>query len=448
MGRTSRIVVGGAMAEAESQVAKRRPRVFYGWWVALSGAGLMFYTTGVSFFGFSSFFDAIRTDLNWTRAQVSLGPSIQAVQTGVLGPVAGFLADRVGARVVMVFAMFVGGVGFIILGQVREPWHFYVAFVFLGTMGGMSLVLVSTAVSNWFVRMRGRALGLTFVGPGFGGLLTLLLVFLIEAYGWRTAAVLTGLGTWIIGIPLSLLLRRSPEAYGLRPDGDTQAAGAIAPAVAMAAAGATEPAPKSPLTARQVVRTPSYWLYVTALLGQQVAIGSFVVHHIPALVSYGFSFKTAGFLVLVFTIASIPMRFLGGFFADRYDRRLVFAGLLGCQLVGAVLFVFINGLWMAIVFEVVYGTGWGGSNPARLSLQADYWGRNIFGALMGIQIGAAAVGGLFAPVIVGWLSDATNSYRIAFTAPILPLALAILLVLFMKPPRQSVPLLGDSAVPR
>ncbi|MDA1097171.1 MAG: MFS transporter, partial [Chloroflexi bacterium] len=359
-----------------------------------------------------------------------------------------FLADRVGARVVTAFAMFMGGAGFIILGQVREPWHFYVAFVFLGTMGGMSLVLVSTAVSNWFVRMRGRALGLTFVGPGFGGLLTVLLVVLIEAYGWRTAAVLTGFGTWMIGIPLSLLLRRSPEAYGLRPDGDNQDSSAVEPTVAMAAAGTLGPALESLLTARQVVRTSSYWLYVAALLGQQAAISAFVVHHIPALVSYGFSFRAAGFLVLVFTIASIPMRFLGGYFADRYDRRLVFAGLLGCQLVGSVLFVFINGLWTAVVFEVIYGTGWGGSNPARLSLQAEYWGRNIFGALMGIQIGAAAVGGLFAPVLVGWLSDATNSYRIAFAAPILPLALATFLVLLLKPPRRPVPLLGDSAVPR
>ena len=42
---------------------RRRPRLFYGWWMALSGMYLMFYTTGVSFFGFSAFFDSIRLDL-------------------------------------------------------------------------------------------------------------------------------------------------------------------------------------------------------------------------------------------------------------------------------------------------------------------------------------------------------------------------------------------------
>ena len=93
-----------------------RPRgVFYGWWMALSGLYLMFYTTGVSFFGFSAFFDSIRLDLSWTRARVSLGPSIQAAQTAVLSPTIGYLTDRFGPRFVTAAAMFLGGLGFIVL---------------------------------------------------------------------------------------------------------------------------------------------------------------------------------------------------------------------------------------------------------------------------------------------------------------------------------------------
>ncbi len=388
----------------------------------------MLYTTGVSFFGFSSFFDAIKTDLSWTRAQVSLGPAIQAVQTGILGPVAGVFADRVGPRIVTVLAMFVGGLGFFVLAAVRETWHFYLAFVLLGTMGGVALVLVSTAISNWFIQKRGQALGLAFVGPGFGGILTILLVVLIDQYGWRTTAVITGFGTWAVGIPLAMVLRRRPEDHGMLPDGaevellDDSAVAAEAPT-------ATE----AVFTARQVVRTRSYWLYVAAISGQQLAITAFVVHHIPALVSFGFSFRAAGLLVLVFTLASIPMRFMGGYLADRFDRRIVVSAMLGSQLVGATLFVFLNGWITAIVFEVIYGTGWGGSNPARLSLQAEYWGRSIFGSLMGLQVATGAAASLVGPVLVGYLAD-THSYRVAFIAPIPALTLAALLVLLMRRP--------------
>ena len=189
--------------------------------MALSGLYLMFYTTGVSFFGFSAFFDSIRLDLNWTRAQVALGPSILAVQTAVFSPTIGFLTDRFGPRLVTAFAMFLGGAGFIVLSYVEHAWQYYVAFLLIGSgMGATSYVMVATAVSNWFLRNRGKALGLTFMGPGFAGIITAVLVVLIREYGWRDAALLTGIGTWITCIPLALVLRGRPEAYGLRMDGD------------------------------------------------------------------------------------------------------------------------------------------------------------------------------------------------------------------------------------
>ena len=110
-------------------------------------------------------------------------------------------------------------------------------------------------------------------------------------------------------------------------------------------------------------------------------------------------------------------------------------------MVGGVLFIFIANIWVAILFEVIYGTGWGGSNAARLSLQGDYWGRGIFGSLMGLQVGAGAIGGLLSPVLVGWLADMYD-YRIAFTTVVIPLALAVIMVLLMTKPRSGA---GDSS---
>ena len=414
---------------------RRRPRLFYGWWMALSGLYLMFYTTGVSFFGFSAFFDSIRLDLNWTRAQVSLGPSILAVQTAVFSPTIGFLTDRLGPRFVTAFGMFLGGAGFIVLSYVEHAWQYYVAFILIGSgMGATSYVMVATAVSNWFLRNRGKALGLTFMGPGFAGIITALLVVLIREYGWRDAALLTGIGTWITCIPLALVLRRRPEHYGLRMDGDPPES-PDSPTGQAAAADDPEP---SPGTMRSILLSRSYLLYVAALSMQQIAITAMVVHHIPALVSYGFSTETAGAMVVVFTVASIPMRFFSGALADRFDKRIVVAAMLSFQLAGGILFILIANIWVAILFEVIYGTGWGGSNAARLSLQGDYWGRGIFGSLMGLQVGAGAVGGLMSPVLVGWLADEFG-YRVAFSVLILPLALAVLMVLMMTRPQSGSP---------
>lgn len=402
--------------------------------MALSGLYLMFYTTGVSFFGFSAFFDSIRVDLNWSRAQVSVGPAIQALQTAILSPTIGVLTDKLGPRLVTAVAMFMGGAGFIVLSQVEHAWQYYAAFVLIGSgMGATAYVMVATAVGNWFMRNRGKAFGLTFMGPGFAGIITALLVFLIHEYGWRDAALLTGIGTWITCIPLALLLRGRPEHYGLRMDGDP-------PEDDLTKEGDDQPAAsadgEASVSVRGVLLSRSYLLYVGALSMQQVAITAMVVHHIPALVSYGFSEATAGAMVIVFTITSIPMRFFSGALADRFDTRLVVAAMLSFQLAGGILFILIANIWVAILFEVIYGTGWGGSNAARLSLQGDYWGRSIFGSLMGLQIGAGAIGGLISPVLVGWLADEVG-YRTAFAVLIVPLTLAVVMVLMMTRPQSG-----------
>ena len=422
---------------AQPTTPRRRPRLFYGWWMALSGMYLMFYTTGVSFFGFSAFFDSIRLDLNWTRAQVSLGPSILALQTVVFSPTIGFLTDRLGPRFVTAIGMFFGGAGFMVLSQVEHAWQYYIAFILIGSgMGATSYVMVATAISNWFLRNRGKALGLTFMGPGFAGIITALLVVLIREYGWRDAAFLTGIGTWITCIPLALVLRRRPEVYGLRMDDDPPESDS--PVASGSQDSDDEPVPEDQAfsSVRGVLLSRSYLLYVGALSMQQIAITAMVVHHIPALVSYGFSKETAGAMVVVFTIASIPMRFFSGALADRFDKRLVVAAMLSLQLAGGILFIFVANIWVAILFEVIYGTGWGGSNAARLSLQGEYWGRGIFGSLMGLQVGAGAIGGLISPVLVGWLAD-TYDYRVAFMTVVIPLALAVVMVLMMTRPQSG-----------
>ena len=61
-------------------------RIFYGWWMVFAGMLLMFFSTGISFFGFTAFFDAIRLNLKWTRAEVAMGPAIQALQTAIMAP--------------------------------------------------------------------------------------------------------------------------------------------------------------------------------------------------------------------------------------------------------------------------------------------------------------------------------------------------------------------------
>ena len=77
-----------------------------------------------------------------------------------------------------------------------------------------------TAVGNWFKKNIGVALGFLSAGFGASGLLIPLIVWLIEVVHWRTTLILLGLGMWVIGIPLSFVVRDKPETYGYLPDGE------------------------------------------------------------------------------------------------------------------------------------------------------------------------------------------------------------------------------------
>ena len=44
-------------------------------------------------------------------------------------------------------------------------------------------------------------------------------VWLIDLYQWRTTLIILGLGMWILGVPLSFVIRDKPEQYGYLPDG-------------------------------------------------------------------------------------------------------------------------------------------------------------------------------------------------------------------------------------
>ena len=247
--------------------------------------------------------------------------------------------------------------------------------------------------------------------------------FFIEVYGWRDVANFIGFATWGFAIPLALIFRSAPEKYGQEPDGSN---------VSLDKTTLLEE--KDPeFSFKDVLFHKSYWLYLGALAFQQMAISAMVVHHIPALVSFGITNQLAGVMVLIFTVASLPMRFYSGYLADKYDSRIVTASMLGFQLAGAILFVVIYNIWTAIIFEIIYGIGWGGSNAARLSLQGKYWGRSIFGSLMGIQVGIGALGGFMAPIFVGWVTDIAD-YRLAFSFLVIPLAFSVLMIYSMRPP--------------
>jgi OFA family oxalate/formate antiporter-like MFS transporter len=82
----------------------------------------------------------------------------------------------------------------------------------------------------------------------------------------------------------------------------------------------------------------------------------------------------------------------------------------------------------------MYGLGYGAVSTLMPALVADFYGPAHAGSLVGMCFGLAGPGSGLGPILGGWLFDLTNTYAWAFGLGAVLNALALLLLLAMRPP--------------
>lgn len=426
-----------------TRVVSAPRRVFYGWWIVLACATIHFYIGAVFYYGFGAFFTPLIREFGWSRAAASFAFSLQRLEGGIVGPIVGFIIDRLGARKLIIFGMAVAGAGFLLFSRVTSLLTFYGAFLVIsfGLSAGFGAPFSAAAV-NWFVRMRGKALGFLWSGAGFSGLLIPALVGLIAAVGWRTALVIVGLGCWLICIPAGAVVRHRPEPYGYRPDGapadlpsSTPADTAVPTSPAQESGGAGERWPGVELTAREALGTRAFWLLSLSGAVTGMTTGALFVHQIPFLEGIGIPREQAALSITFLTLTSLIGRMGFGLVADRFDKRAVLAAIYGFQTVGMLFLASVRSFWQVFLFLAAYGPSYGGAIPLRPALQGDYFGRRHFASIQGLMNVTSVFGGIAGPVFAGWVYDVTGGYRLAFLVFAAVGALGVPLILAATPPR-------------
>lgn len=308
-------------------------------------------------YGFSAFFIPWRESFGWSRATLSGIISGVRLEGGLIGPVAGWAFDKFGPRRMMLLGLTMTGLGFLALSRVNSLTM--LAIVYVGLLGaGSSLGTtqpVQVALANWFIRRRGRVIGLMTTGLGIGGSLVFLFALLIDHFGWRTGAVVAGLLFWVIGLPLAFVIRHRPEDMGLLPDG---AAGNRTPPWLRNQRGRHgrggwrgladiqprpfwmgDPRPEIDLTPWQALRAPAFWLTALTSACWSGVVASITVHLANFLVEETqVEYVAAVGFLSFFAATSLIGRIGFGFLADYGNVRLLLACLLVAQGVGLFLF--------------------------------------------------------------------------------------------------------------
>ena len=412
------------------RVLRPAGHVFYGWWIVISGTGILWLSALLWMQSYGAYVVLLQADFGWSKTVLGFAFALTRIESGILGPVQGWLADRFGPRIIMSIGTVIFGIGFMLFANIDSLLGFYLTFALMAvgsSVGGFGTVVVS--VVNWFTRHRAKALALSQMGMALGGLSVPLIIFCLESFGWRTTAFYSGVVVLLVGLPLVQVFRHRPEEKGERPDGipldpradDNRAPGSVG----------------RDYTAREAMRTWQFWLISVGHAAALLAVSSVMVHLVPHLSEgLGYSLSLAGAAFALMTGFLLVGQLTGGYLGDRFDKRVICTLCMIGHGAALLLIAFAASPLAVIAFSVLHGLSWGMRGPQMMALRADYFGPSSFGTIMGFSSLVVMLGMASGPVIAGYMADVSGSYQSGFTLLAVLCLLGSVCFLAATPPRE------------
>jgi MFS family permease len=410
-------------------------KVFYGWYIVGASCLILLYTSGTVYLGFTAAFQPIVKEFGWSYAEMSLAASLRGLEVGLLVPLAGMLMDRWGQRRLVIIGTLMGCLGLILLSQIHSLAMFYACFILVAAgLSTATSTLLMTAVSHWFRKKAGLAMGITASGVSLGGLLVPLITGLIDSIGWRQAMIFMGLGMLVIPLPLSFVLKHKPEQHGFLPDGEI-----CQPALIYKNSG-TE-TKKVNFSVKEALRSPIFWIIAFGFFCQVLPVSAVMTHIMPYLSSIGIERSNASYVAGIVSITTIIGRIGFGWIGDHIDKRKVASIAFALTSLGALILgcTFAGQIWMIVIFILFFSIGWGGAVPMLSGLLKEYYGGERLGTIAGCVGTVMMLGQISGPFIAGWVFDKWGNYQFAwfFLSGIVGISTIIFFVGLMKATKRN-----------
>jgi MFS family permease len=271
----------------------------------------------------TAYITPIEQEFGWLRSDVSFAFSLVAYMIVVMSPLQGMLVDKFGPRRVVLtsiplFALSLSAIYF-------TPDNIYVYYLLwaIVPIAGIGLWPLGylQAVTPWFDRKLGLALGCANAGIGVGSTFLPMLVIgpMIAAYGWREAIVAVAALVLFVSWPV--------VAYCLRE-----------PSVADTAARKLSASSRSfGLKFREATREPTFWMLNLGFFLLGITATSLVTQQVPLLRDAGWTAEETTRLQTIFGFGLLFARVAVGYiidhvFAPRVMTTVSIGGAIACIL--------------------------------------------------------------------------------------------------------------------
>lgn len=359
-------------------------KVVFGSAVGISFGSAIFFASG-----FALFAAAWAKAFGWNQPELARAATLYLLLQIVAYPIYGWLLDRWGSRRVACISIFLFALSLLGLSRIGPSLPlFYLVFAFLAlTAAATNVIAYARAISLWFQRRRGLAIGLATAAQAVGSAcIPLVAERIIETAGWSSALVALGLFELIVCLPLvAWLVKDSPAPYGLHPDGDEDG-GMLARA---------EPA--RAVSSRAILGSQTFWKLAICVAFEGFTLYAllpnvvFILHRTAHLAPHEIA-KVLSISGLAFLLGRIGF----GHLLDRMQARLVCPLMIVVAAAGVLIDALTGSLGWAIAAACLIGLAGGGETDLMPYVASRYFGAlavsKSFGYFLVAFFAGAAVG--------------------------------------------------------
>lgn len=390
----------------ESMQADSAGQLTYRWVICASAFLVLFVSNGMTLGGMAVFdIELMKSLTEITGAEISvtqikLRDTIMFATASICGLGAGWLADKVGVKPMILVGLAMLAAGNFAYGQIQSLTNIYWIQASFGVVLALCGLMINVyLISSWFEKNRGLAIGLVLAGSSLGNaFFPQLNTGLMTMGDWRQVFA------WIALIPLALLpvvlflIRNGPNSAGKT---------------------ATGGAPKvlAGYTLGEALTSRNFWVIAVIAMCTFYSILGMSANVFIYMSKSDYSPADASTGVSILFIGGLIGKIISGYLAENFGRkRILLTGLVLMLAGGAALLIATQSessaaLWSGLV---AFGFGWGGIYTLIQLLSADLFGMRALGKVLAAINILDATGGALGPVVTGRLYDTSGSYFLPF----------------------------------
>ena len=415
-----------------------KAQFFYGWYVAIGCTLIYFFTNAMTLFVPQTLFPRLMEEFGSNEAEISLTVTITLLFASLFAPFAGMLIDKFGALRIMRIGIVLMAVTFSLYSfsdSISDLYRLHFLLAIGLVLSG--LVVNVIIVSNWFVKHRGKVIGMLVASSSLGGAILPLMISPIvndPELGWRWGFGLLSILFWLFAvIPAYTFIKEKPSNLGLFPDGLPKI---LEPSDNGIASVTLLTALKSRALWCLGIGSACLWFSIQGLNSQ---ITIFFEQEAA------FSPQQAVFLFSTLFWFSFIGKFAFGAISDTVPKRTVLLITSIILFLGTLLLFDFDSNQISLtknptklgLFTVVFGLGFGGSFSMIQLVAVEIFGPAYLGRILGIITFIDGMGAALGTNLLSQIKTDTGSYLLPFSIVTIVSLIAIINVFLIRPIQKN-----------